>query len=144
MENLKTYDFSKLDVQGNFNDKNFKDDYVLSIRLSYGDEKQKEQVYKDYIKYLIDLKIIDTSNKILIDYKKSSSYYYVFAKTQEYNNYFEQLEKYLEKNENQKYKELFECHKDLLVNNFTMSNFEEKQPKIKNFIKHCKDNNLIK
>lgn len=147
MENLKTYDFSKIAKVGNdFQDKNFKDEFVLSIRLSYGDEKQKGDIYKQYVKFLQDLKIIDTSNKILVNYKKSSQYYFVFEKTQEYDNYFTQLEKYLEnlEEDNDYLQSLLECKNDIYNINFTISNFEEKQNKIKNFIKHCKDNNLIK
>ena len=151
MENLKTYDFSKITKVGNdFQDKNFKDEFVLSIRLSYGDEKQKGDIYKQYIKFLQDLKIIDASNKMLVNYKKSSQYYFVFEKTQEYDNYFKQLENYLndnlgEENENiQYFRDLRNCKNDIYNINFTISNFEEKQNKIKNFIKHCKDNGLIK
>lgn len=157
MENLKqtlvgeekkqtfVVDFSKLDLKDDFCDYDFKKDFLLSIRLSYGEEKQQTSIYNDYVSYLInDLKIIDTTNKIVLkDFKKSSSYYFIFRKNKNYDLFFNQLEEYLKNNKNQKLVNLLECKKDIEAINFTIANFEEKKDKIKNFVVFCKNQKLI-
>lgn len=157
MEQAKKF---KFDFSGKFKDfkkddfcnYDFKKDYVLSIRLSYGDEKQKEQVYKDYINFLqLDLQVMDISNKVYSDFEKSSSYYYVFKKSNDFNEYFEQLEQYKntldntkDKDEIEKIDTIIQCKNDLYDINFTISNFKEIKDKVLNFINFCKSENIIK
>lgn len=138
------FDFSKLVVNDDFNDYDFKKDYVLSIRLSYGDEKQKQQTFKDYVNFLQnDLKVIDNNNNVCINFEKSSSYYYVFKKDKNFELFFNQLNDYLKNNQNEKLQSLFDCYNDLKTINFTIANFKEKKDKIKNFITFCKNQKLI-
>lgn len=153
MENLKkvesskvvsSYDFSKLVVNDfDFNDYDFKKDFVLSIRLSYGEEKQKSQVFKDYVKFLLDLKVIDINNNVSIDNEKTSSYYFVFRKNDNFDKFFSDLDNYLKTNKNDKLVSLLECYNDLKNINFTISNFKEKKDKVKSFITFCKNQNLL-
>lgn len=152
MENVKKFnfveDFKNVGLE-DFNDYDFKKDYLLSIRLSYGEEKQNSIIFKDYTKFLKDLKIINEDNATMGDYKKSSSYYFVFKKLSDFNDYFDNLQKFydtLKEDTKQKaiIKSLLECKEDLQNINFTIANFEEKRDKIKNFINFCKSKNLIK
>lgn len=141
---VSSFDFSKLVVDDlDFSDYDFKKDFVLSIRLSYGEEKQKSQVFKDYLKFLLDLKVIDTNNNISIDNEKSSSYYYIFRKNDNFDLFFYQLDNYLKNNNNEKLQSLLDCYNDLKVINFTIANFKEKKDKVKSFITFCKNQNLI-
>lgn len=138
------FDFSKLVVDDlNFCDYDFKRDFILSIRLSYGEEKQKSQVFKDYVKFLVDLKVIDINNNINIDNEKSSSYYFIFRKNDNFDNFFNQLDTYLKTNNNEKLQSLLDCYNDLKTINFTIANFKEKKDKVKSFITFCKNQNLI-
>lgn len=150
MENLKkvvdvkVVDFGSLNVGDlNFGDYDFKRDFVLSIRLSYGEEKQKTQVFKDYVKFLLDLKVIDTNNNVSIDNEKSSSYYYIFRKNANFDLFFKQLDDYLKTNSNEKLKSLLDCYNDLKTINFTIANFKEKKDKVRAFITFCKNQKLI-
>lgn len=138
------FDFSKLVVSDyDFCDYDFKKDFVLSIRLSYGEEKQKSQVFKDYVKFLLDLKVIDINNNISIDNEKTSSYYFVFRKNDNFDKFFNDLDTYLKTNENDKLLSLLDCYNDLKNINFTISNFKEKKDKVKSFITFCKNQNLL-
>lgn len=137
-------DFSKLVVNDDFNDYDFKKDFILSIRLSYGDEKQKQQTFKDYVNFLQnELKVIDNNKNVCINFEKSSSYYYVFKKNQNFDLFFNQLNDYLKNNQNEKLQSLLDCYNDLKTINFTIANFKEKKDKIKNFITFCKNQKLI-
>lgn len=141
---VSSYDFSKLAIGDlSFSDYDFKRDFVLSIRLSYGEEKQKTQVFKDYVKFLLDLKVIDINNNINIDNEKSSSYYYIFRKNDNFDLFFNQLNDYLKTNNNEKLQSLLDCYNDLKVINFTIANFKEKKDKVKSFITFCKNQKLI-
>lgn len=153
MEQTKNFNFledaKNLDEK-NYSDYDFKRDYVLSFRLSYGEEKQKEQIFKDYVRFLRDnLKIINEKNETIVKTKKASSYYFAFEKTQDFNLYFEQLQKFIETlEENNKQKQvltsLLNCKNDIEQVNFTIANFEEKKDKILNFINFCKNKKLVK
>ena len=141
---VSNFDFSSLNVGDlNFSDYDFKRDFVLSIRLSYGEEKQKTQVFKDYVKFLLDLKVIDTNNNVSINNEKSSSYYYIFRKNDNFDLFFNQLSNYLKTSNNEKLQSLLDCYNDLKVINFTIANFKEKKDKVKSFITFCKNQNLI-
>lgn len=149
----KKYTFD-VELQNDFANKNFKDDYILSIRLSYGEEKQKDNLYNDYISFLKnDLKIINDDNEIEVKSKKANSYYFVFKKTSEFDNYFKQLEDYIKTNKDnkkvsesksyKKYANLLIAKNDLYNDNFTISNFELTKDKTLNFINHCLKYELI-
>ena len=100
-------------------------------------------MFKDYVKFLVDLKVIDINNNVNIDNEKSSSYYYVFRKNQNFDLFFNQLNDYLKTNNNEKLQSLFDCYNDLKVINFTIANFKEKKDKVKSFITFCKNQKLI-
>ena len=149
----KKYNFD-VELQNDFTNKNFKDDYVLSIRLSYGEDKQKDNLYNDYISFLKnDLKIINDKNEIEVNSKKANSYYFIFKKTSEYDNYFSQLQNYIDTNKDnkkvsestcyKKYANLLIAENDLYNENFTISNYELTKNKVLNFINHCLKLNLI-
>lgn len=141
---VASFDFSKLVVSDlDFCDYDFKKDFVLSIRLSYGEEKQKTQVFKDYVKFLVDLKVIDINNNVSIDNEKTSSYYFLFRKNANFDKFFNDLDTYLKTNENDKLLSLLECYNDLKNINFTIANFKEKKDKVKSFITFCKNQNLL-
>lgn len=137
-------DFKKRVEQQNYCDYDFKNDYVLSIRLSYGEEKQKGEVYQDYIKFLKeDLKVINEKNEITIKSEKSSSYYFIFKKSNDFDYAIEQIKEDLKTNKNDKLQDFINCYEDLKLNNFTIANFKEKKNKIKNFISDCLDFGII-
>ena len=137
-------DFKKRVEKQDYNDYDFKNDYVLSIRLSYGEEKQKGEVYQDYIKFLKeDLKVINEKNEINIKSEKSSSYYFIFKKSSDFNYAIEQIKEDLKTNKNDKLQDFINCYEDLKLNNFTIANFKEKKNKIKNFISDCLDFGII-
>lgn len=149
----KKYTFD-VELQNDFTNKNFKDDYVLSIRLSYGEEKQKESIYNDYIAFLKnDLKILNEKNEIETNTKKANSYIFVFKKTNEFDNYFTQLQNYIDSNKDnkkvcestsyKKYANLLIAKNELYNDNFTISNFELTKDKTLNFINHCLKYELI-
>jgi len=149
------YDFLE-DVKNlhakNFNDYDFKNDYVLSVRLSYDDEKKQTQIFKDYVRFLKDdLKVINEKNDILVKSEKVGQYFYIVEKTIKFNDYFNKLSKFiktLDSKENsmqlQILTNLLNCKNDLNDNNFTISNFKEKKDKILYFINYCKNKNLVK
>ena len=149
----KKYTFD-VELQNDFTNKNFKDDYILSIRLSYGEEKQKDNLYNEYITFLKnDLKIINDDNEIEVNSKKANSYYFVFRKNSEFDNYFTQLQNYIDSNKDnkkvsestnyKKYANLLIAKNDLYNENFTISNFELTKDKTLNFINHCLKYELI-
>lgn len=155
-EKTKVCEYNFLEDVKNLNEKNlndydFKNDYVLSIRISYDDDKKKSQVYNDYVKFLKDdLKVINEKNEILVKSEKIGQYFYIIEKTSIFNDYFTKLAKFIETldktNETQKriLTNLLNCKNDLNDNNFTISNFKEKKDKILYFVNYCKNKKLVK
>jgi len=137
-----------------FSDKNYKTDYLLSVRLSYTDNKKSDDVYSKYLDFLKSFNLLDDNKKIKkeIDTKKQGQYFFIFKKSDKYQSFFDTIQKLIDTNKNnkelkdkiEKLKSILDCKKDIEKINFTLSNYELKKDKIKNFINYCKKNNLIK
>lgn len=137
-----------------FMDKNYKTDYLLSVRLSYTDDKKSDDVFSNYLNFLKSFNLLDNNQKIKkeIDTKKQGQYFFIFKKLDSYQSFFANMQKIIDANKNnkelknkiEKLQSILKCKEDVEKINFTLSNFELKKDKIKNFINYCKKNNLIK